>query len=116
MVSQSRRQNYAIAQNNLGACYSNSEGVTRDWKEAARWFRKAAEQDNAPAQYNLGNCYIRGAGVADDLVEAYKWELLAARRGDEDARKLMTWLEKNAFLKLEQIAQGQKRPQDFKPR
>jgi TPR repeat protein len=50
----------------------------------------------------LGLCYLRGLGVTDDLVEAYKWLLLATRQGDEDARKLMTWLEKN--LRPEQIA------------
>jgi TPR repeat protein len=57
---------------------------------------------------------VRGDGVAEDLVEAYKWLLLAARQGDQDAKKIMTELE-NA-LRPEQIAQGQKRAREFKPR
>jgi TPR repeat protein len=88
--------------------------VARDWVQAVKWYRKAAEQNFAAAQLNLGLCYVRGDDVADDLVEAYKWLLLAARQGDEDAKKRMTWLENN--LRPEQIAQGQKRTREFKPR
>jgi len=55
-----------------------------------------------------------GDGVAEDLVEAYKWLLLAARQGDEHPKEGVTLLE-NA-LRPEQIAAGQKRARDFKPR
>ena len=82
--------------------------------EAVKWYRKAAEQNLGPAQRNLGRCYLRGDGVAKDLVEAYKWLLLAARQGDEHAKKAMTLLE--SALRPEQIAEGQKRARDFKPR
>ena len=72
------------------------------------------EQNYAAAQYNLGFCYAHGDGVAEDLVEAYKWLLLAARQGDEHAKKNMTVLESK--LTPEQIAEGQKRAREFKPR
>ena len=107
-------QNHAAAQNNLGFCYAKGEGVAKDQVEAVKWYRKAAEQNNAMGQINLAGCYLQGRGVTEDLVEAYKWLLLAARQGDEDAKKLMTWLEKN--LRPEQVAQGQKRAREFKPR
>ena len=50
-------QNYAEAQNNLGVCYANGQGVAKDEVEAVKWFRKAAEQNYAEAQNNLGVCY-----------------------------------------------------------
>jgi TPR repeat protein len=43
-------QGDAEAQNNLGMMYANGEGVTRDDKQAAFWFRKAAEQGYAKTQ------------------------------------------------------------------
>jgi TPR repeat protein len=38
--------------------------------EAAKWFRKAADQGYAPAQYNLGLLYLSGQGVAQSNLEA----------------------------------------------
>jgi TPR repeat protein len=72
------------------------------------------EQNYAAAQFNLGFCYAHGPGVAEDSVEAYKWLLLAARQGNEGAKKIVTLLENN--LRPEQIAQGQKKAREFKPR
>src|SRR5439155_149495 len=107
-------QNYAEAQFDLGGCYDEGEGVAKDQVEAVKWYRKAAEQNYATAQENLGVCYVSGEGVAEDLVEAYKWLLLAVRQGDEDAKQIMKVLESK--LTSEQIAEGQKRARDFKPR
>ena len=56
-----------------------------------------------------------GDGVAEDLVEAYKWLLLAARQGDESAKKIVT-NPLESSLRPEQIAEGQKRAREFKPR
>jgi len=53
--------------------------------------------------------------VAEDSVEAYKWLLLAARQGNEAAKEHMTVLE-TKLLTPEQVAQRQKRANDFKPR
>ena len=72
------------------------------------------EQNYAAAQSNLGFCYEYGEGVAEDSDEPYKWLLLAARQGDEGAKKFMTVLESK--LTPEQIAEGQKRAREFKPR
>jgi TPR repeat protein len=64
---------------------------------------------------NLGFCYAHGPGVAEDWVEAYKWLLLAARQGVEAPKEHMTLLE-SKLLTPEQVAQGQKRAREFKPR
>jgi uncharacterized protein len=112
-------QNLALAQYNLAVCYDRSvgcrDGVAEDQVEAVKWYRKAAEQNLALAQYNLTVCYERGDGVAEDWVEAYKWLLLAARQGVEAPKEHMTVLE-SKLLTPEQIAQGQKRAREFKPR
>ena len=47
----------ARAQNNLGVCYEEGQGVAQDYTQAVYWYRKSAEQGDAWAQYNLGNCY-----------------------------------------------------------
>ncbi len=104
----------AESQVELGRRYDKGEGVAKDPAEAVKWYRKAAEQNDAEGQLYLGLSYVKGEGVAEDLVEAYKWLLLAARQGDEDAKKNMTELESK--LTPEQIAEGQKRAREFKPR
>ena len=53
--------------------YSNNNFV-----EAAKWFRKAADQGIALAQANLGLCYEKGEGVPRDIAEAMKWYRLAS--------------------------------------
>src|SRR6266498_1898379 len=99
----------------LGVCYEHGEGVAKDYVEAVKWYRKAAEQNDAEGQLYLGLSYVKGEGVAEDLVEAYKWLLLAARQGDESAKKIVT-NPLESSLRPEQIAEGQKRAREFKPR
>jgi len=73
-------QGDAEAQFNLGFCYDDGRGVTKDAKEAVKWYRKAAEQNYAPAQFNLGYCYANGQGVGKDKQEAVKWFRMAAEQ------------------------------------
>jgi len=61
--------------------YSTGRGVAEDYKEAARWYRKAANQGLANAQTNLGLMYANGAGVSKDYKEAAKWYQKAADQG-----------------------------------
>jgi len=53
-------------------------GVGKDYAEAVKWFRKAAEQNNAAAQDNLGQCYTAGEGVAQDSRPS--WPRVKSRR------------------------------------
>ena len=77
---------YAEAQYYLGYCYYNGKGVTQDYTEAVKWYRKAAEQGNAQAQCNLGYCYKYGKGVTQDYTEAVKWYRKAAEQGNATAQ------------------------------
>ena len=45
-------------------------GLRQDWKEAARFYRVAADQGNASARFHLGFCYEVGKGIEKDLKEA----------------------------------------------
>lgn len=43
----------AATQCNIGGCYRDGFGVAKDMVEAARWFRKAAEQGHQAAKEKL---------------------------------------------------------------
>ena len=57
--------------------------------EAAKWFRKAADQGDAEAQLNLGKSYFSRMGVPGDTKEAVKWYRKAALQGDAEAQSLL---------------------------
>ena len=71
----------SIAQLKLGFCYQTSRGVKMDAAEAAKWYRKSAEQGGARAQSKLGDCYANGFGVVKDIAEAMRWYRAAAEQG-----------------------------------
>ena len=68
--------------------YRDGKGVTQDYKEAAKWFRKAAEKGDAFGQRELGLCYETGKGVGKDQKEAEKW-LTIAKPGLPRTRRLV---------------------------
>ena len=53
----------------------------KNYSEAAKWYRKAAEQGYAPAQNELGDLYYDGQGVDKSYAEAVKCFRLAANQG-----------------------------------
>ena len=67
--------------------YYHGLGVKKDYKEAARWVRKAADQGDAQAQYNLGTICETGRGVKQELEEALAWYIKAAKQGHKGAIK-----------------------------
>ena len=67
--------------------YDNGEGVIQDYKEAVKWYTKAAEQGHASAQGNLGVMYANGEGVLQDNVYAHMWFNIASSNGSENNRK-----------------------------
>jgi TPR repeat protein len=83
----------AAAMNILGKMHRDGEGVARDYAEAAKWFRKAAEENGAAdAQNNLGELYARGNGVPRNLIEAAKWFKEAAGQGHAAAENNLGYL------------------------
>ncbi len=76
----------------VGLMYDRGEGVNEDKKEAAQWFRKAAELGDIRAQYRLGQMYQFGYGVEQNNEEAAKWYRKAAGQGFESARNALKTL------------------------
>ncbi len=56
-------------------------GVEENLKQAALFFRRAADQGHAKAQYKLGLCYEKGEGVKKNLTKAIQYYKLAADQG-----------------------------------
>ena len=73
------------AQSNLAVCYY----FEKDYAEAVRWWRKAAEQGHAQAQNWLGFCHYYGQGVKKDYAEAVRWFSMSAEQGYDKAQN---WL------------------------
>jgi uncharacterized protein len=65
----------------IGDAYYYGHGVSRDYTQATRWYRRAAVHSNAMAQSTLGDIYYYGRGVPQDFVEAGQWWQLAAEQG-----------------------------------
>ena len=73
----------AGAQFALGSAYEEGRGVPADDRQAAWWYRQAAQQGHADAQCSLGVLYASGRGVVQDDKEAVKWYRLAAEQGQK---------------------------------
>jgi hypothetical protein len=65
--------------------YDSGEGVLEDDMEAARWYRKAAEEGHREAMCNLGIMYVRGEVLPKDASKAAMWFRRAAELGNKEA-------------------------------
>jgi len=79
----------ANAQKELGYYFEHGQDVEQDYKEAFKWYKKAALQEHIIAQFNLGLCYFNGRGVKENLGEAANWFKKAALQGDAYAQFLL---------------------------
>src|SRR6202040_3896572 len=67
------------AQLQVARAYSTGRAAGKtDYEQAARWYRKAADQGDPDAQNNLGTFYLLGHGVARSDAEAVRWFQRAA--------------------------------------
>ena len=93
---QRAHQGDVSAQIRLGQRYWRGEGVERSEIEAAKWFRKAAEQGEPRAQLSLGHLLIQGQfrivnsdgryQIEKDEAEGAKWIRKAAEQGHASAQ------------------------------
>ena len=72
-----------------GVSYYYGNGAPKDYAEAARWFRKAAERGHASSQLYLGLSHYDGSGLPQDYVGAASWYRKAAEQGNAIAQKLL---------------------------
>lgn len=80
------KDGFAIAQTHLGKRYLLGVGVPQDYKQALKWYTKAAEQGDVDAQMSLGLMYFNGNGVAKNYKQTFKWYIRAAEQGYADAQ------------------------------
>lgn len=74
-----------VSQNHLGVTYS----FMKDYKNAAKWFLKAAQQGDVFAQYQIGTFYSEGLGLPQDHDKATAYFYEAAKKGDIKAQYQM---------------------------
>jgi len=60
-----------------------------DYKQAIKYYLKAAKQGDAEAQLALGLVYFIGDGVPQDYKTAFYWFRKAAKQGDASAQSLL---------------------------
>lgn len=73
------------AQHDLGALYASGQVMPVNYKKAAYWFLKAAENGVANAHYNLGVMYHQGMGLKRNVKKALYWYRQAAAMGHPEA-------------------------------
>jgi TPR repeat protein len=88
----------AAAQYRLGYLYAHGQGVQfQDYKTAAEWLTRAANQNDTQAQIDLGDLCFNGSGVAQSYEDAYFWHLVAG------AHKLGAGQQKAEALKIARL-------------
>lgn len=103
-------------QNNLGDIYYYGDGVTKDYEEALKWFRLAADQGYPDAQHNMGEMYFNGQAVTRDYEEAYMWLSLASKDHGRVGKSAEAFRDRLfTTLTPEQIAQAEARAAAWAP-
>ena len=92
--------------------YYRGEGVTQDFAEAAKWFRRAAECGDPDAQFNLALLYAEGKGMPKNFVRALMWFDLAAAsyavsRDEDWAIENRDWAARNRSWLAGQMSKGE---------
>ncbi|BDY12353.1 tetratricopeptide repeat protein [Hydrogenimonas cancrithermarum] len=70
----------------LGVLHYNGQGAERSFKEAAKWYEKAADGGIVPAQSAIGFAYANAVGVPENFEKAAKYLKMASDAGDIAAR------------------------------
>jgi len=60
-------------ENHIGVIYEMGRGVTRDYTEAVKWYRKGVDRHDRYATINLARHYVLGKGIEQDNAKAIKF-------------------------------------------
>lgn len=82
----------AEAQVAVGEKYAAGAGVAQDAKQAAEWYRKAAEQGNVAGEVHMAECFRDGRGMSRDKTQAAEWYRKAADAGEVGAQGTLAML------------------------
>jgi len=81
----------------IGLSYDYGHGVEQDYKEAVKWYHKAADAKIEDACLNLGTLYEKGCGVEQDYKEAAKLYRKAAELGNDLAMFKLGYFYDNGY-------------------
>jgi TPR repeat protein len=84
-----KRDNSALANNNIGWIYEKGDGVEKDLEKAAGYYQKSSDAGNATATRNLARFYRDGIQFRKDMEKAIELYKKAAKAGDKYS---MDWL------------------------
>jgi TPR repeat protein len=76
----------------LAYVYEHGKGTRKDERQAAEYYRAAAEKGDSTAANNLAVMYEQGRGVKKDLRQAVAWYQEAAIHGDPTAQCNLAYL------------------------
>jgi TPR repeat protein len=89
------------AQYHLGRLYLYGTGTLKDGRQAARWFRLAADKGQRGAQAMLGSMLFKGQGVSRQAAMGLAW-LTIAKEGASPEDAWITETYKSAFAQASQ--------------
>ncbi|MCK5296421.1 MAG: sel1 repeat family protein [Alphaproteobacteria bacterium] len=69
----------------------------KDYKEAFKWLKKAAEQNDSNAQILLSAMYFKGQGTPKNQAATVKWIKRAAEQGNAGAKHLLVVMKKEGM-------------------
>jgi TPR repeat protein len=81
----------------------------KQFGDAARWFGRAAEQDDVGGHFNLGCCFVRGEGVEENADRAYECFRRVLELGGlywEQTPNGSLWYRRSEGLSLIDLSQG----------
>ena len=117
----------AASMADLGWVYYNGDGATRDYQQAEKWFKKAADLGNANGMSGMGSIFLEVRGTPEADKKAFAWYQKAAAAGDtygmysigymyeygrgvpQDKDLAITWYRKAANLGNQYAKDGLKR-------
>ena len=94
--------------------YEKGQVVPKDFKEAFKWSKLAADQGNASTQNNLSYMYYKGQGVPKDYVLAHMWWNIASSNGHNGDIKFRDIIEKR--MSPSQLKKAQEMARNWKPK
>ena len=106
MRSLAETSDHGLAQYYVAMMYLHGEGITQSYEEAAKWFRKSAEQRVKQAQYGLAELYTKGRGVPKDYEYAYAWYRVGAEHKHKKSMAILAAAQQN--LSPEELEEAEK--------
>jgi hypothetical protein len=85
-LQQQARDGDRSSQYLVGWSYMTGTGVSEDYREAAKWYRKSAARGFPDAEFALGYLYEQGKGVRRDYHQAALYYATAAKHGHAMAK------------------------------